>query len=115
MRKNWCSANSSVLVIGDDLLQTAIFGSPLLFRRLFSVKELRGVQDLLRAGANPVVFGEVDPPNGSRGVHEELCGACYVATIFSGMCMNHIVAFDSRCIGVGENGEGVSGLLNEIA
>jgi hypothetical protein len=70
------------------------------------------LQNLLRASSDPVVFCEVNPSNRSRSVHEEFGGTRDVATIFSGVGVNDVVTLDGCRIGVGEDREGESGLLD---
>jgi hypothetical protein len=79
------------------------------------VEALCCVQNLLGAGPDPVIFSEVDPAYDPRGVDEKFGGTCDVATVFSGVSVNEVVSLDCCRIRVGEDREGESGLLDQIA
>jgi hypothetical protein len=75
---------------------------------------VEGVQDLLGAGADAKVFGEIGPEDFAGGVDEEFGGAGNVGAVFATVGVDQVPAADDVVLGVGKNGEGVAGRLPEM-
>ena len=60
---------------------------------------------LFGTGADPVVFGEVDPADCAGGVEEKFGGTRDVVTARPSAGMNEVIALDRRRIRIGENGK----------
>jgi len=78
------------------------------------LKGLGGFQNLVGAGADAEVAGEVDPADGAGGIDEELSGASDVAAVDACAFVKEIVAADHFGGGVGEERIGVAGFAAEI-
>jgi len=79
-----------------------------------TLEGLGGFEDLVGAGADAEVAGEIDPANGAGGIEEELGGAGDVMAVDAGAFVKEIVAADHFGIGVGEERVGVAGFAAEI-
>ena len=75
---------------------------------------LGGLEDLVGAGADAQIAGEIDPAYGAGGIEEELGGARDVVAVDAGALVQEIVAANHFGIGVGEECIGVAGLAAEI-
>jgi hypothetical protein len=72
------------------------------------------LKDLVGAGADAEIPGEIDPTDGAGGIEEELGGASDVVAVDAGALVKEIVAANHFGIGVGEECIGVAGLAAEI-
>jgi hypothetical protein len=81
---------------------------------LRSSQGLGGFQDLVGAGADAEVAGEIDPTDGPGGIDEELGGTGDIVPVNAGAFVKEIVAADYFGVRVGEERVGVAGLAAEI-
>jgi hypothetical protein len=72
------------------------------------------LEDLIGAGADAEVAGEIDPPDGPGGIEEELGGAGDIVAVDAGAFVQEVVAADYLGVGVGEESVSVAGLAAEI-
>ncbi len=84
-------------------------------RWTYSAKGAGGLQQLAGGGANPVVLGEIHPADCATGIEQKFGGAGDVVFAGPGLRVQQVVAFDDRCIRVGEECIGVPALGAEIA
>ena len=92
---------------------------------LFTNRRNQGQQPLLKllcyfknlfgAGADPVVFGEVDPAYGARAVQQKFCRTGDIVSVFAGALMYQIVTANNFHVGIGKEGKTVAGFLSEVA
>jgi len=78
------------------------------------LKGLRRLDDLVGAGADTEVAGEIDPADSTGGIDKELGRAGDIVAVDAGAFVKEIVTADHFGIGVGEKGVGVAGLAAEI-
>lgn len=74
----------------------------------------RRLQDLLRPGAHPIIFGEVEPAHGAGGIHQKLRRTRYVLPVNSGAGVNQVIAANRLSPGVRKKSECVSGFLAKV-
>jgi len=79
-----------------------------------TLEGLGGFEDLVGAGADAEVAGEIDPADGAGGIEEELGWAGDVMAVDAGAFVKKIVAADHFGIRVGEERIGVTGFAAEI-
>jgi hypothetical protein len=72
------------------------------------------LEDLVGAGSDAEVAGEIDPADGAGGIEQELGGASDIVAIDAGAFMQEVVAPDGFGVGVGKKRVGVVGLAAEI-
>jgi hypothetical protein len=75
---------------------------------LSRLQGLGGFEDLVGAGANAEVAGEIDPADSAGGIEEELGGAGDVVAVDTGAFVQEVVAADYFGVGIGEKGVGVA-------
>jgi hypothetical protein len=78
------------------------------------LKGLRRLDDLVGAGADAEVAGEIDPADGTGGIDEKFGGAGDVVAVDTGAFVKEIVAADHFGSRIGEERIIVAGFAAEI-
>jgi hypothetical protein len=79
------------------------------------LQRLRHLDKLLRAGADPIVFGQVHPPYCSGRVHQKFGWAGDVVAVYALACVDQVVTANYFDLWIGKKRECVPGFLTEIA
>jgi len=78
-------------------------------------QQLRRFQNLLRPRAHPIILSEVAPTNDAARINQEFGRARYVMPVLALALMNQIVRANRFQIGIGQDREGVTGFLRQVA
>jgi len=81
----------------------------------YLLQRLCHLNNLFRAGSDPIVFRQVNPPNGSGRVHQKFGRAGDVVAVYALACVDKVVTANCFDVWIGKKRECVSGFLTEIA
>jgi hypothetical protein len=72
------------------------------------------LEDLVGAGADAEVAGEIDPTDGAGGIEQELGGAGDIVAVDAGAFVQEVVSADYFGVGIGQESVGVASLTAEV-